>query len=126
MIAEAGFGGLTGFTRSFDLEGTTFIPSLALAHQCCATDLLNEVRQRHELSKKLAKRVAIFAPASWLNRTTAILPGPHASQLHPAPARPVAHTSRAHLRGDVAAAASNHVAALRVPARQPANPCDGQ
>ncbi|WP_275197421.1 hypothetical protein [Bradyrhizobium sp. CSA207] len=56
MIAEAGFCGVTGFTHSLDLEGTTFIPSLAsLARERCATDLLNVLHQRHELSKKLAK-----------------------------------------------------------------------
>jgi hypothetical protein len=40
MIAEAGFFGVTGLTHSLDLEGTTFIPSLALlTRERHATDL---------------------------------------------------------------------------------------
>ncbi|MGY8633224.1 hypothetical protein RAD15_12175 [Bradyrhizobium sp. 14AA] len=79
MIAEAGFGRVTGSTHSLDLEGTTFIPSLtSLAHELCAADLLNVLRQRHELSKKLARVLAISEPVRRVIRTKAILPGLHA------------------------------------------------
>jgi hypothetical protein len=64
MIAEAGFWDVTGLTHSLDLEGTTFIPSLAsLAGDHRNINLLNILLQQHELSKKPAKRVAIFTRA---------------------------------------------------------------
>jgi hypothetical protein len=64
MIAEAGCCGVTGLTHSLDLEGTTFIPSLAsLGREYRATNLLNVLHQRQELSKKLAKQVVVFARA---------------------------------------------------------------
>ncbi len=79
MIAEAGFCDVTGLTHSLDLEGTTFIPSLASpVREYRATDPLNVLHQQHELSKKLAKRVIVFARGSRVNRTRAILPGLHA------------------------------------------------
>src|SRR5690349_4497324 len=96
MIAEAGSCGVTGLTHSLDLEGNTFIASLAsLAHGHRATTPLNVRHQRHELSKKLARLAAAFARMLRVIRTTAILPGLHASRHRPGPVRPAAHISRA-------------------------------
>ena len=65
MIAEAGFCDVTGLTHSLDLEGNTFIPSLAsLTRERHATDLLNVLQQQHELSKKPAKRGAFVRSQS--------------------------------------------------------------
>jgi len=78
MIADAGFCDVTGLTHSLDLEGTTFIPSLtSLAHKRRATCLLNVLHQRNELSKKLARQVAVLAQVRRVIRTRAILPAPH-------------------------------------------------
>src|SRR5947209_7764475 len=127
MIADAGFCDVTGLTHSLGLEGITFITSLASpVRETRAADQLNVLHQRHELSKKPAKRAVIFAQTSWFNRTMAILPAPHASPLHPAPDQPAARTSRVPRRDDVAGVASNRAGVLRVPAHRPASPFGGR